>query len=161
MKLDNIFNKFNQISKVKLHIFLQITFFITAIIFTYISVKIWDYQLIENEFKKMSQIKFFFVAVILAPLFETFVFTYLPFKLLSKKIKLEYVIFIASFLFGIQHFYSVVYIIFGIIAGFILNIYYSYLLKYNNKYAFLLVVLLHSVANLISTILEFLDKHFS
>jgi len=159
--INKIFNKFNQISKVKLHIFLQITFFITAIIFTYISVKIWDYQLIENEFKKMGQIKFFFVAVILAPLFETFVFTYLPFKLLSKKIKLEYVIFIASFLFGIQHFYSVVYIIFGIIAGFILNIYYSYLLKYNNKYAFLLVVLLHSVANLISTILEFLDKHFS
>jgi len=157
--LDSYIKYFNKFSNKKLFIWLW--FFIIIITLTisklmeYIDI---DFGVESMDIEKEGMVKMIGYGVIIGPVIETFIFTFLPYKLLSRIIKNDtLIIIIASLLFGISHFYSLMYIIYGVILGLILNTYYVYLLKKNNNTltAFGLVTLLHASTNLTSLFLEY------
>lgn len=94
----------------------------------------------------------FFSVVVLAPLFETFLFQYMVFVLLSKMKIIGnssfLIIIISSLLFGISHWYSFAYVVMASFIGVVLM--YAYLF-YSSKpsKAFWSVVLIHALHNLI------------
>ena len=154
--LTQIFNKFDKYSDLKLFVILLFISIFLSILGAVISQYIGDIQLLHNQSEDFSKFKLLAFGVILAPVFETFLFYYLPFEFLNKYLKPEYLVVIVPFLFGLQHTYSVVYIIIGIIVGFIFAVYYLYL-KHKQKNAFLGLTLLHAAANLVTISLSFLD----
>ena len=95
--------------------------------------------------------KYLFVAIILGPILETFVFQYVIFKILSL-IKLErnwnlLFLIISASLFGLSHCYSLVYVLYATITGVVLAfIYYFY--RLHTKKAFWTTALIHALVNL-------------
>ena len=92
-----------------------------------------------------------FTPLIVAPIVETFVCQYLPYYFLSKISifnQKKYLILITSALiFGLMHFSSLFYMIYGVIIGMVLM--YGYMIKVaGDKRTFLLIVLCHSILNL-------------
>jgi len=89
-------------------------------------------------------------AIIIAPVVETFLFQYLPFKLMQnlKHLKRSFVLYIiaSSILFGLEHWYSIRYIIFAFSVGLVLA-YTFYLYHMNLLKAFWTTALVHSIRN--------------
>lgn len=106
----------------------------------------------EGPFKNTSSISYkFIVAIILAPIMETFVFQYLVFVSLKNKIKPIFIIIISALLFGLSHYYDFFYILNTIYIGLILALaYYNWNGKRINK--FWMVVSIHSLHNLITLV---------
>lgn len=94
-----------------------------------------------------------FVLGIIAPVFETFINQYLPFKLFQNydKLKNKYGLYIltSSIVFGLMHWYSIQYIIFAFSIGLVLGYCYFFYNKTPNK-AFWSTTLLHSLRNTFS-----------
>jgi len=125
--------------------------FLTDICFNLLYIPFGDYDIKWFRFPDEDKsILMFIVAVTFAPLFETWLCQYLPYKLLCKSKffrERKYLILIASALFfGINHFYSLFYIIFGILMGTILM--YGYMVRIkSDKHTFLLIAICHSLMN--------------
>ncbi|WP_445710302.1 lysostaphin resistance A-like protein [Flavobacterium sp.] len=129
------------------------------IIFNYI---VYVYE-INSGFKDISDslIEKFVLFVLFVPIIETLVLNYLPQKIIKKFTTNNWLIIsICSLIFGLMHFYSPIYFIYGIIAGIILNNYYLQTnIKTGERNAFWLTSLLHAIHNLTGFIyLEFLIK---
>ena len=118
--------------------------------------EVWDIKFIDTPSQQLGKITLLITGVIIAPLFETWLFYYLPFHFLKNRLKLKHIAILAALIFGVQHFYSVVYIIYGIAMGWAFAIYYLYYFNFNSeKKAFLLLSLLHAAINFTTIILSF------
>lgn len=102
--------------------------------------------------------QFAVIALIFAPLFETFLYQFLIFKvsfsfvkIKKNKFSLSIICIISSFLFGISHYYNIGYMVFGFITG----LYFAYVYMYCNYlsklnlHGFIAVVLTHFFINLL------------
>jgi membrane protease YdiL (CAAX protease family) len=106
-------------------------------------------SLAGNPIDKESLLEQFFVAGIVAPLLETWIFQHIANKALVKAgVRNFYVLLIVpALLFGLSHYYNLLYIIAMFFGGAIMNYLYLYC-KANGYKAFWWVVLLHSLYNL-------------
>jgi len=104
------------------------------------------------EFNPNSSIlKMYFIAGIWAPIFETYFFQHLMFKIFKKykkqhNISVFYYILFTSVLFGLSHYYSILYIMITFFLGFIFA--YFYTLSYlRREYSYWNIVIIHSIYN--------------
>lgn len=113
---------------------------------------------------KSNPILFFVTAVILAPLLETLIFQ--KFIIIGThkvllKLKCEgfiIPIIISTLVFGIQHLYSIRYLICGLFVGYLLAL--TFVLLYKNKQrSFFITAIIHSIVNLIAFLMEFVFKN--
>ncbi len=89
------------------------------------------------------------IGVILTPIVETYVFQSLP-NLIMNKIKVKNIflrIVIPSLIFALSHNFNVIYICMAFCAGLVFNCMYLTYKDNNNKYAFILVVVIHASYN--------------
>ena len=97
-----------------------------------------------------------FVIIIIAPLFETFINQYVPFKIFQNYdwLKTKYGLYILSsaLVFGLMHWYSIQYIIFAFSVGLVFGYSYFFYSKTPIK-AFWSTTLLHSLRNTLSFLL--------
>ena len=95
----------------------------------------------------------FIAVVLIAPIYETFLFQYLIITTLLGKINTKWVIFISSFFFGLSHFYNFFYILNAFFVGIVLAFAY---VNWNGKKQspFLVVFLIHSLHNLLIFFIE-------
>lgn len=112
---------------------------------------------IDNYPKEIQYI----LGVLFAPIAETFLYQYLPLKTINyfgifeDKKKRMYLIFaVSSLFFAISHPYSVAYVIYAFLIGllFIALYYYSYEIRKDGGYAFLLIWIIHTMVNILATI---------
>jgi len=93
----------------------------------------------------------FFSVVILSPIIETYINQSLPYKFLNRVTFLKernYLILIISALFfGLWHFYSLFYVIYGVFMGFVFMYSYMVRIRTDNR-TFYLIALCHSLVNL-------------
>lgn len=96
-----------------------------------------------------------FIEILIAPLLETYLFQKLPFLITSRlKVKNMFIrITLPSLAFAICHSFSIFYVGFAFFTGIILNYMYITYKENNKSYAFIAVVLIHSIYNTISLIL--------
>ncbi|TAH00104.1 MAG: CPBP family intramembrane metalloprotease [Sphingobacteriales bacterium] len=124
---------------------------VNANIFLYIS----DYFSInlegDSDFDSFSKKSLFFLAVVFAPLTETFLCQILPYYIL-KNLKLFYLrIILPSILFGVLHDYSWLYMLATFFVGVVLNYLYFYCVAHRRN-AYLYVAALHSLYNLVGNV---------
>lgn len=107
------------------------------------------------EFPGMSSTDMAFLAILLAPLLETFLIQLLPYIFFKKICKLKndlVAVFMMSVLFAFLHWYNWLYIIAAFFGGLILNSFYVYIYKKDDfLIAFWLTVLLHTLYNIYAT----------
>jgi hypothetical protein len=101
------------------------------------------------------------LAVTLGPLFETWLGQSLPYRLLNKVKRLRerqyLILIIAALFFGINHFYSLLYIIFGSVMGVVLM--YGYMVRVKtDSNTFYLIAITHSLLNMYGSVAVILDK---
>ena len=133
-----------------------------SILFSYL-LSLFGLQLL-NPIDSHSFTDKIIVAVVLAPLFESWIFQYLPFFYLQKLYKEETGIFkwfyivISTLLFSIQHYYSIWYIIAMIVPGILLaySFLHFYALYKNLIVPFWFIVIIHALVNLIATLSDYL-----
>lgn len=100
----------------------------------------------ESPHNLDSRIYEFLKFVIVAPLFETFIFQFLIIETLSYlRIRKITIIFISAFIFSITHYYSIGYIAHAFILGLVLS--YSYVIYENRLHSFLIVYMIHLLRN--------------
>jgi uncharacterized protein len=93
----------------------------------------------------------FFLVVWVAPIIETWFCQYLPYYFLNKVKYLRerpyLMLLLSALFFGAGHYYSLFYIIYGFLAGFILM--YGYMVRIKtDKNTFYLIAITHSLVNL-------------
>jgi uncharacterized protein len=152
-KLRNINTYLKNLNRVSFVAFLTLVLFFIALCFNYFIGFIKDKDIVlvifpskENNFGVQL-----ISTVLLAPVIETFLCQALPYFLLNKVQFFHQrnciILFTSALFFGILHFYSVFYIIYGFVLGLVLMFGYMIRIK-NDKKAFLLIVICHTFLNL-------------
>jgi hypothetical protein len=126
--------------------------FICALVFNFFYIFFGNYDAVWFEFPNEKEPAVVLIAgVIAAPLFETWFNQSLPYSLLNK---LSYfrkrkflILLISAVWFGLNHFYSLFYIIYGCLIGLVLMYGYMVRIKSDSK-TFYLVAISHSLVNL-------------
>lgn len=92
-----------------------------------------------------------FSAIIVAPIVETFLFQYLPHRILLRKMSInwKWVTIISALLFGLTHWYGFGYIVFSTLIGLVFIVAYVFLYE-ANKNPFLVVMFAHMLRNTIA-----------
>ncbi len=114
-------------------------------------------------FDGATPLDIFFLAIIIAPLFETTIFQMVVIfisKSIFQAVKLQHYIYpviISAFLFGIVHFFDLKYFIIATLSGFIYAFAYIIVQK-RKENAFFIIALLHALYNLIPYSQEFIFK---
>jgi hypothetical protein len=100
-------------------------------------------------------------AVIIAPLFETFLFQFLLFKLLKKTLKDKWwIVIVASLLFSLAHGFHPIKLILHFVSGMVFNsLYYS--LKSSEGRAYIMVSIVHGLVNLIHVFFGVIANHIN
>ena len=123
--------------------------FILSYVFGYL--RDYDIPLINFPDQEKTTVLLFFSSVILIPLIETFLNQFLPYYLLIKvkylREKSYLILLISAVFFGVLHFYSVFYIIFGFLLGLVFMYGYMVRIKTDNK-TFYLIAITHALFNL-------------
>jgi uncharacterized protein len=92
------------------------------------------------------------ISVLVAPFFETWTAQSLPYKLLNKltffKKRNYLILLISAVFFGLNHYYSLYYMIYGFILGIVIMYAYMSRIKTDKK-TFYLIVITHGLFNLI------------
>jgi hypothetical protein len=103
----------------------------------------------ENGLEDFSDLEKFFISVVFAPILETVILQYYPIKILEKlNLKSEFFkIVLPSLLFGLCHFYSLIYVVMTFFSALILNTFYLKSRSRSSWY-FVLTALLHAMYNL-------------
>tara|TARA_B100001250_G_C19495006_1_gene654807 strand:+ start:58 stop:543 length:486 start_codon:yes stop_codon:yes gene_type:complete len=101
----------------------------------------------DNEvFDSSAKVKFIFI-VLIFPFLETLIFQHWPARIIDYFGGKNYlIVLVTSILFGLYHFYSWIYIIFGLCAGVIFILFYLRMKKYS-FYPLLMTFLLHAAHN--------------
>jgi uncharacterized protein len=116
--------------------------------------------IISDTFKK-SIIVFFIIAIIIAPIIETLVFqAFIIYGLqrILRKIKINGLaipLIVSTLVFGLQHIYTLEFLIAGVFTGFILSSTFILLMK-EKRNAILIIIIIHSIVNLQTFLKEFI-----
>ena len=101
------------------------------------------------------------IVSLFVPLFETFLFQQLPFKIMQNwsltTNRYGIYILLSAIIFGLSHWYSLQYMIFAFAVGLVLGYMYFFYSK-TPKVAFWSTVLIHGLRNLIACIAIWFDK---
>jgi hypothetical protein len=101
--------------------------------------------------KEQGIFSLFFLSVILAPILETLLNQVLPYYLMNKikylKERSFLILLISALFFGLTHFYSLLYIIYAFILGFVFMYGYMIRIKTDDK-TYYLITICHSLLNL-------------
>jgi membrane protease YdiL (CAAX protease family) len=92
------------------------------------------------------------LAILVAPLFETFIFQYGVFETFKKKYNSFTCCLISAFLFGLLHLYNGFYFLFAFFAGLLLA--YVYYIGSLTKKGILITLLVHFIYNALAVILK-------
>jgi hypothetical protein len=100
---------------------------------------------------KERDLLYILFAIIAAPVFETWLNQALPYKLLNKvtyfKERSNLILFASAIFFGLLHFYSLFYLLYGFLMGIVLM--YGYMVRIEtDKNTFYLIAASHSLINL-------------
>lgn len=111
-----------------------------------------------ESFSGISNTSKFVFLCLIAPLFETYIFQYAIIKWLSlTKMKDWVIVLVSSLLFGLSHFYNLLYIVNTFFAGVVLAL--SFMLWKNKKVdAFWVTAIVHALHNLCILIMSFYFK---
>lgn len=136
-------------------------YLLSFIVLILISPLIYIVEKIVGESKAGPNKHHWLLIIVIVPIIETFIFQYGVFKILQafKFTRSKYVIyiFISALLFGLEHWYSIKYILFAFTAGIALA--YTYYLYHKNAIkAFWTTTLIHSLRNLTSLVIFYLSK---
>ena len=150
------FFKKNNLINVKILFIFLILSILLAIGFNYFLIKFniqsnfWD-----NGFNEFNIFLKFFLVVVISPVLETIITNLIPIVILEKLIKNKYIIvFLASLLFAVLHWYSIYYVIFAFFGGILLNSFFIIIQnKSNTNKAVIFTILYHSLYNLFGFIL--------
>lgn len=152
-KIEKINNYLKNSSRIVFILLLTLALFTIAILFNIAYSFVKDLDIIWSDFPDWQDdtIIFFILAVIIGPLFETWFNQYLPYYLLSKvkflRERSYLILLISALFFGLNHFYSLFYIIYGILMGVVLM--YGYMIKIkSDKKTFILIATCHGLLNL-------------
>ncbi|WP_158542143.1 CPBP family glutamic-type intramembrane protease [Pedobacter chinensis] len=122
---------------------------INGYIFNYLNVVF--FKLNNDQFDKISENEFFYIAIFFAPLIETLIFQLFLYRFLKLlKIKNTYIIIlIMSLAFSQAHWYHWLYVVAAFVNALLLNTFYLKVYKLKNEFiAVLLTIILHSSYNL-------------
>lgn len=122
---------------------------ISGYVFNYLNILY--FKLNNDQFEKISENEFFYIAVIFAPIIETLIFQFFLYRITQLlKIKNTYiVIVIMSFAFSQAHWYNWLYVVSTFFNGLFFNTLYVKIYRLKNEfYAILLVVIVHALYNL-------------
>jgi hypothetical protein len=162
LKLTDINERLKSLNRVTFTIILSFALFLTNVVFNLLISFFEKFDIVWFRFPGPDDgiIFLFILAVIIAPVAETFIGQYLPYYLLNK-IKYfnerSYLILLSSALFfGLNHFYSLFYMIYGFFTGLILMYGYMVRIKTDNK-TFYLVAISHAFVNLSAFIINVSD----
>lgn len=134
-------------------IWLTVSVFLIALVANCIIELFRDKDIIWYQFpyEEQNLIVLFIVTVLIAPVFETFLNQYLPYYLLSKITYLNerkcIILISSSIFFGLIHFYSLFYMLYGFVMGLIFMYAYMERIKTDIK-TFYLITLSHFLFNL-------------
>ena len=152
-KLDTFICKMSGYPIIYILLFILIADIIISCVFSFLLFPNYSNGLIFS-----SVVEHFILAVIVAPLIETWVFQ----SFIIKK-SLQYfnndklvAITLSALLFGLTHYYSIPYIIKATLAGGLYGLLY-FIMKNINKEPFFYIVLVHGVYNLIGFIINTLS----
>jgi uncharacterized protein len=140
-------------------VFLMTSSVIVAIIFNYLFGLIVEKDIIWLRFpsEEKNILLRIIAGIIIAPLLETILFQTLPYVLLNKvryfSGRDNLIIIISAVFFGLNHFYSLFYIIYAILIGLIFTYFYVVRIK-DDKKTFYLIALCHSLFNLIGILIS-------
>ena len=108
-----------------------------------------------GENTERPEVSSWFLLIILAPIFETFINQHLPFKLMQKwswsKNKYGLYILVSAIVFGLLHTYSLQYMIFAFSGGLILAYMYFFYSKTPGK-SFGSTTLIHAIKNSVAVL---------
>ncbi len=147
--------KIKDLKSIYFVLFFTLLIYIVFFLFDFIEeiFQIQDINFTDRCPNSGSPISYFIKGVIIAPIFETFLFQMLVYNIFSKFFSLklkqnQYIlIFVGALLFGVGHWYSLLYMLSTFLGGAILM--YAYMLKAENKKeSFILVAIIHSLHNL-------------
>lgn len=110
------------------------------------------FHLKNNKVQGLSQIELNFLALIIAPIFETLFFQFLLYTIFKTVLKIKnevIIIILMSLVFSSAHHYHWLYMCTTFVGGILLNIFYTSVLKIKDeKYAILFTMLFHFLYNL-------------
>lgn len=144
-------------TKIKKSVLLSTFFiFLTSSFFSYILYIVNPTEF--NGFSDSNKFLEIFIAFIVAPIVETVIFFWIPYNLIeySGSYKYKKIIFIcaSSLFFALSHLYSINYFIETLYTGILMADYFYFHRK--NKRAFLNLVIIHSLYNILVFILNFI-----
>lgn len=115
-----------------------------------------DPSLTETSFSEMSIGRQIVISVFFGPIFETILFQFLVIEAAYHfKLKTIFAVLISAGLFGISHYYNLVYILVAFITGILYAVSYVYIRqRYQVSTAFVFVLGLHSLYNATALILD-------
>jgi hypothetical protein len=125
--------------------------YMTAICFNLFYIPLAEYDIQWHKFPTDSKsLSMFIMAITVAPVFETWLCQYLPYKLLCKikyfRERKLLILIAAALFFGINHIYSIFYVIYGTLIGFVIM--FGYMVRVeNDKNTFWLISACHSLLN--------------
>ena len=104
----------------------------------------------EGPFKKPTSLtEKIIIGLIVAPLFETYIFQDGVFKILKGKMRDSFIIFISALLFGLSHFYDLFYTMNTFLIGLVFAVAYRNW-EGNNINKFWMIVIIHAMYNLVA-----------
>jgi hypothetical protein len=149
-----LYDKFKSNSLVALFGFVILIDNVYSLTISYL-ITLYDKKLLYTGIDEFSLLEIFFLAVIIAPLIETFIFQFLIIEILSKfKVNTSLILWISTLLFSLSHNYNVVYILAMVFPGLLYASFYLFLKKETSKSPFFMIFLLHAIANLIAFIID-------
>jgi uncharacterized protein len=122
--------------------------FVISLLLSIILTSITGIKVHDNFLVFDSPLEEILVTIIGAPLLETLLYQYFPFKILKKFINPYLIIILCGVLFALVHQYNIIYIINGFFAGCIFA--YTYYITSLRKLGFLSTVLSHMIYNTIA-----------
>ncbi|WP_347067335.1 CPBP family intramembrane glutamic endopeptidase [Flavobacterium sp. WV_118_3] len=157
--LKRIYRFHNTLSKTRLFVTAFFVLYLLTILLSVIGNCLQEDALTIEFLEGKDPVWIFVLTVILAPVVETLIFQYgiieLSLKVRSRYTK-EMALIVSALVFGIEHGYNTIYIVFATIMGVALAFYYLLFKKYTTGFAIVAIMVLHALLNFISFLLNLL-----
>ena len=141
-------NSFERISSIPTLPFIGLVFLI-KLLYSYAMVYFLDRYFSNGiragQFEFTSFAEEFFIAVLAAPVIETYLILYLPFKYLQETIYSFAIVILSSVLFGLLHHYNEYYQLYSFFSGLIYG--FAYYAKLRTGNSFIIVTAVHMLYN--------------
>jgi len=157
--LKRIYRFHHTLSKTGLFVTAFFVLFFLTISLSILGNYLQDDALTIKFLEGKSPLSIFLLTVILAPVVETLIFQYGIIEL-SLKVRSRYTkkmaLIVSALVFGMEHGYNAIYIVFATIMGAALAFYYLIFKKYTTEFAVVAIMVLHALLNFISFLINHL-----